>query len=186
MPRAKPIRIRKEDIPEIIKLYLQGLSSGDLSNIFSYRRTGIKEMLKRKGVLRTVSKAMSLAHKQGKLAENTRKMVIAAKTTNRFNPLKANFGLNHPLYRPVGSKSFVSRGNETYILIKINNQEKWMYEHRFVIANKIGRELLKDEVVHHVNGNGSDNRIENLMLTTSSEHNKIHHKKEEESVSRNK
>lgn len=49
-----------------------------------------------------------------------------------------------------------------------------VYEHRYVIEQQIGRFLEKDEVVHHINGNKSDNRLENLMLLTPSEHSKLH------------
>lgn len=48
------------------------------------------------------------------------------------------------------------------------------YIHRKIMKNKLGRSLDKNEVVHHINGNTSDNRIENMILLTNSEHRKLH------------
>ena len=49
--------------------------------------------------------------------------------------------------------------------------------HRAIMEEFLGRKLLRNEIIHHKNGNRYDNRIENLLLTTQGEHNKIQKEK---------
>lgn len=56
---------------------------------------------------------------------------------------------------------------------KANN---WGYVKRcWVVAEaKIGRYLLPGEVVHHINGDKSDDSPDNLLVISSKEHSRIH------------
>ncbi|MCK9310007.1 MAG: HNH endonuclease [Candidatus Cloacimonetes bacterium] len=49
-----------------------------------------------------------------------------------------------------------------------------MDEHRYIMEQHLGRKLDFNEVVHHINGDTYDNRIENLELKSRSEHSREH------------
>lgn len=49
-------------------------------------------------------------------------------------------------------------------------------EHRYIIEKHLKIKLKNNEVVHHINGDKSDNRIENLQVMTLSEHSSMHQK----------
>lgn len=76
-----------------------------------------------------------------------------------------------------GGKAKHSSG---YILLKsqnhpFKNNHGYVLAHRLVMEKHLGRYLLPVEVVHHINNNKKDNRIENLMLLKNNkEHMKYH------------
>jgi len=77
---------------------------------------------------------------------------------SRDGYVKIRVGTSHPLADPNG----------------------YVYEHKLVVltANTPGASLLArfpDEyVVHHINGDRKDNRLENLTVMTKGKHNKLH------------
>jgi len=58
-------------------------------------------------------------------------------------------------------------------------EQDWVRQHIIVIENDIGRKLLENEVVHHIDGDKLNNNINNLDICTISEHNNCHAKAEQ-------
>jgi len=50
------------------------------------------------------------------------------------------------------------------------NKRGYVYLHRLIMENYLGRYLESNELVHHIDGNRENNNVLNLKLTTPSEH----------------
>lgn len=85
-----------------------------------------------------------------------------ASTSNAMpaGPMRSNNGWIHQGYRLICTPD----GRE-------------MREHRWIMEQHLGRRLLTNELVHHINGIKIDNRLENLELMDWAEHTSLHRKK---------
>lgn len=52
---------------------------------------------------------------------------------------------------------------------KVAGVKEQQLQHREVMKNHLGRDLLREETVHHINGVRHDNRLENLELWSTSQ-----------------
>ena len=64
-----------------------------------------------------------------------------------------------------------------YVMVRSTSPKgnlRYRREHVVRMEQKIGRRLVKGEVVHHIDGVRSNNRLSNLWLTTSKKHREAH------------
>ncbi len=91
----------------------------------------------------------------------------------RFIQGHQNRGVHHPNYR--GGMT-ISNG---YVFILDHshlraNPRGYVRRGWLVIEAHLGRHLRKDEIIHHLNGNKQDDRLENLWVVSRSDHMSMH------------
>jgi len=113
----------------------------------------------------------------GQNEERSRKLSVAhtgrkrsAEELERINKTRSR-GDKH--WRWKGGR-FVKSGTQ-YILVLVHghpyaNRHGYVREHRLVVEKHIGRYLTPNEHVHHKDGNKQNNKIENLVILTNSQH----------------
>jgi len=183
-------KYNQSDIKKMIGLYNSGLSTKNIAKTFHssgatiwayLHLAGVKFRPKGKMSTSTIStkemiKLYNNNHSLTHIAElaNTnqstvRLRLIQAKTKLRNQSCAIKLaiqigrksikkGVNHPCWK--GGR-YIKDG---YVKISIG-KGKYVAEHRMVWEKNRGK-LLKNQVVHHLNGIKTDNRIENLFATT--------------------
>lgn len=73
-------------------------------------------------------------------------------------------GAKKHILHPIGTFGKDSFGYVTIKLTIGHGCKDWVKYHRYVVEQQLGRKLQSFENIHHVNGNKTDNRIENLEL----------------------
>jgi hypothetical protein len=76
-------------------------------------------------------------------------------------------------------KKLIKKGDYLYCVVLGHpkaTKNGYVLHHRIIMENHLGRLLNPEEVVHHINGDKLDNRIENLELLSVSKHVSLHGK----------
>jgi len=91
---------------------------------------------------------------------------------------KFEFGEKHPRWK--GGRIISSSGYIGIVVPKghhLRMKNGYAYEHQIVAEQKLGRRLQKGEIVHHKNGDRTDNCLENIEICSSRFSHKVKHRK---------
>jgi len=73
-------------------------------------------------------------------------------------------------------KGWVDRRGYRWLYVTENGRKRARREHRVLMERRLGRRIEPWELVHHINGDTADNRIENLEIQDWGKHTADHHK----------
>jgi len=94
---------------------------------------------------------------------------ISCAKKGKNNPM---FGKKPPNYN--GGFSYRKSGSRKVCYRTIAVNGKNVVEHRYLMEKKLGRKLKKSEEVHHIDGNGMNNNLDNLIIMTHKQHQILH------------
>jgi hypothetical protein len=139
----------------------------------------------RKGIKQpTCSKKCNGVHRGQDWAKHGHKGAAAVTPEGRASAIQKMTGSNNPAWKG-GVTYFSKHGNYAqhgqikYIrcpleFLAMARKDGYVMEHRLIVAQVLGRCLLRMETVHHLNHNPTDNRLTNLALFASNQDHKLY------------
>jgi len=140
---------------EAIKLREQGKSLNEISTILSVAKSSVSTWV------RHIPKPERFRKEIIKKERIAREKIIKEVREKNRTPLKIRILSGDGrwmMWAPEGYEGKKYIGN------------RYVYEHRYIMEQKLGRLLSYNEVVHHLNRNKLDNRPDNLEIKSRSTH----------------
>ena len=117
--------------------------------------------------------------------EIAEKLGTSQKVVWRFMKNHGIKARSHAKRNQYGEKNDYWKGGRThdehgYVYVKADGHPRsrkcggYVFEHILVAESVLGRHIERGEVVHHINGNKSDNRPENLSVMSVGDHIRYH------------
>ena len=145
------------------ELYLSGMSVPEVHEETGTPLSTLRYRFKKLGILRTRADAVKNSVKRGRHYSPTKgkTRVLTQEWKDNISKGKTGKGKGYSL-KPNG-----------YLEITMG-ENKGRSVHTVAMEKEIGRKLYRDEVVHHIDHNRSNNVISNLQLMTRKEHARLH------------
>ena len=174
----------------IVARYVNGERAGELAKEYGCERSVISKMAKRHGYTEYASKVKGgvrgintehlnpeivRLHAEGLsqsrigeavgVSQNVVSRVLRQKGLRPNNPSNVKSGAESNFWkggRTITGEGYVSVRSDDYPTMR--NKQGYIPEHRLVMAQYLERPLYRWETVHHIDGDRTNNSIENLQL----------------------
>lgn len=150
----------------LASLYNQGLSIPQISTALCKPQSTVRHHLKKLNILRTRANGVRLAAKDGRLSSNKG---ISRTFTDEW---KSNISKARLRKSAETAKGISLKPNGYYEITRGENKGRSL--HVTIFEKRLGRRLLGDECIHHIDGDKTNNSINNLALMTRSAHARLH------------
>lgn len=155
-----------------VALYSDGGSIPSVSEITGIPRSTVRYHLRKRGVIRSRTEGIHEAARQGRLGSGFRGRNRIFTDEHCSNIAKARTGFYGK--NEAAGKSAKASGYIVYT----TGEHKGRPVHCVAMETRIGRRLLPDECVHHIDGDRSNNNENNLALMTISAHARLHRRED--------
>lgn len=157
--------------PDPSQLYRDGMSIPQVAKVTGIPLSTLRFRFKREGILRTRAQGVRMAGCDGRLGSGLRgkQRVFSTDHCDAISKARSKWGEENSIglsQKPNGYVEF-TRG-----------KHKGRSVHVVKMEERLGRRLLDDECVHHIDGNKLNNEDNNLALVTRSGHARLHRREQ--------
>lgn len=154
------------DAGELSRRYHDGASMNELARELSLPYSRIRRVLITHGAsIRSRSDGVRLALKEGQPKLRGRKRIFSQSWRDNIRAGRRAWAEINAIGKSIKPSGYIE-------ITRGPNKSRRV--HDVIAETEIGRRLSRNEVVHHINGIKSDNRLSNLMVLTASQHASLH------------
>lgn len=150
-----------------IDMYAEMKSLGDISVALGLPKSRVRKIILSSGLMRDRKEALRIVLDEGRIANKLRGRKRPYSDEVKMRVLRA-------AWEGRRKKAKGTRINSQGYVEFTMGENYGRREHTVLVEENIGRRLNKDECVHHIDGDKTNNALSNLQLMSFADHARLH------------